>query len=355
MEREPVEFLYRRFEPRIDEAREALGRFLGASADDIAFVPNATTGVNTVLRSLTFAPGDELLTTDHEYNACRNALNFVAQQSGAKVVVASVPFPLASPREIVDITLSAVTARTRLFLVDHVTSPTGLIFPLEPIVRALAERGIDTLVDGAHVPGMLPLKLDELGAAYYTGNCHKWMCTPKGSAFLHVRRDRQPLLRPLALSHGANSTRTDRSRFRLEFDFNGTDDPTPFLCIPEAIAFFEKIVPGGWQEVRSRNRSLALRGRSILQEALSIPPPAPEEMVGSLAAVPLPPREDGVDLPPMSLDPVSKRLFEEHRIETLVSVWPRSPGRVLRASAQLYNDESQFRALATALAESLSS
>jgi len=322
--------------------------------DDIALVPNATTGVNTVLRSLTFGPGDELLTTDHEYNACRNALNFVAERSGAKVVVASVPFPLSSASEAVDSVLSAVTERTRLLLVDHITSATGVIFPVAPLVRALAERGIDTLIDGAHAPGMLSLRLDELGAAYYTGNCHKWMCTPKGSAFLHVRRNRQHLLRPLALSHGVNSLRTDRSRFRLEFDFNGTDDPTPFLCVPDAIAFFQKIVPGGWDEVRSRNRSLALRGRAILQEALGIPPPAPEEMVGSLAAVPLPPRKDGAELPPMSLDPISTHLFEAYRIETLVSVWPRSPERVLRVSAQLYNEESQFQTLARALRESLS-
>jgi isopenicillin-N epimerase len=354
MEREPVEFLYRRHEARIDEAREALGRFVGADADDLAFVPNATTGVNTVLGSLAFEPGDELLVTDHEYNACRNVLDFVAERSRAKVVVASVPFPLSDPTEVVDRVLSAVTGRTKLLLVDHVTSATGIIFPLERLVLPLAERGIDTLVDGAHAPGMLPIGLEELGAAYYTGNCHKWMCTPKGSAFLHVRRDRQRLVRPLAISHGANSQRTDRSRFRLEFDFNGTDDPTPFLCIPEAIAFFEKILPGGWDEVRSRNRSLALRGRAILQEALSILPPAPEVMLGSLAAVPLPDRRDGVELPPMSLDPVSKELFEEHRIETLVSVWPRSPSRVLRISAQLYNDEAQFRTLARAVTEAVS-
>jgi isopenicillin-N epimerase len=354
MEREPVEFLYRRFEPRIDEAREALGRFVGADPDDLAFVPNATTGVNAVLRSLAFEPGDELLTTDHEYNACRNVLNFVAERSGAKVVVASVPFPLSSATEVVDRVLSAVTGKTKLLLIDHVTSATGIVFPLRAIVRSLAEKGIDSLVDGAHAPGMLPLRLDELEAAYYTGNCHKWMCTPKGSAFLHVRRDRQNLVRPLAISHGANSPRKDRSRFRLEFDFMGTDDPTPFLCIPEAIAFFEKIVPGGWDEVRSRNRSLALRARAILQEALSIPAPAPEEMLGSLAAVSLPDRRDGAELPPMSLDPISRELFEKHRIETLVSVWPRSPERVLRVSAQLYNDESQFRTLALALTEALS-
>ena len=354
MEREPVEFLYRRFEPRIDEARGALGRFVGADPEDLAFVPNATTGVNTVLRSLAFEPGDELLVTDHEYNACRNVLNFVAERSQARVVVALVPFPLSSETEIVDAVVSAVTDRTKLLLIDHVTSATGIVFPLEALVRSLAERGIDTLVDGAHAPGMLPLRLEELGAAYYTGNCHKWMCTPKGSAFLHVRRDRQHLVHPLAISHGANSTRTDRSRFRLEFDFSGTDDPTPFLCIPEAIAFFEKIVPGGWDEVRSRNRSLALRGRAILEEALEITPPAPEKMLGSLAAVPLPERGDGVDLPPMSLDPVSRDLFEKHKIETLVSVWPRSPQRVLRVSAQLYNEEAQFRTLAGALTEAIS-
>lgn len=354
MEREPVEFLYRRFEPRIDEARGALGRFVGADPGDLAFVPSATTGVNTVLRSLAFDPGDELLVTDHEYNACRNVLNFVAERFRANVVLASVPFPLSSEAEIADRVLSAVTERTKLLLIDHVTSATGIIFPLRAIVRSLGERGIDTLVDGAHAPGMLPLRLDELGAAYYTGNCHKWMCTPKGSAFLHVRRDRQHLVRPLTISHGANSPRTDRSRFRLEFDFTGTDDPTPFLCIPEAIAFFEKIVPGGWEEVRSRNRSLALRGRSILQDALNIPPPAPEEMLGSLAAVPLPDRRDGAELPPMSLDPLSRDLFEKHKIETLVSVWPRSPRRVLRVSAQLYNDEAQFKTLARALSEALS-
>jgi len=354
LEREPVEFLYRRFEPRIDEARGALGRFVGADADDIAFVSNATTGVNTVLRSLDFEPGDELLTTDHEYNACRNVLDFVAERWRAKVVVASVPFPLSSETEVVDRVLSAVTGKTKLLLIDHVTSATGVIFPLERLVRPLAERGIDTLVDGAHAPGMLPLRIEELGAAYYTGNCHKWMCTPKGSAFLHVRRDRQHRVRPLVISHGANSPRTDRSRFRLEFDFSGTDDPTPYLCIPEAIAFFEEVLPGGWDEVRSRNHALALRGREILQEALSIPSPAPESMLGSLAAVPLPDRRDGVELPPMSLDPISKELFEKHRIETLVSVWPRSPKRVLRASAQLYNDESQFRTLARALSEALS-
>jgi isopenicillin-N epimerase len=353
LEREPVEFLYRRYEPRIDEAREALGRFVGADPDDLAFVPNATTGVSTVLRSLSFEPSDEILVTDHEYNSCRNALNLVAEKSGAKVVTVHVPFPLRSAEEVLQAVLSGVTGKTRLLLIDHVTSPTGLVFPLESIVRSLSEKGVDTLVDGAHAPGMLPLRISDLGAAYYTGNCHKWMCTPKGCALLYVRRDRQHLVRPLAISHGANSPRTDRSRFRLEFDFTGTDDPTPFLCIPEAIRFFEEIVPGGWDEVRRRNRTLALRARTILQEALSIPAPAPEDMVGSLAAVPLPDRKEDLGLLPLSLDPISRELFDRHRIEVLASVWPHSRHRVLRVSAQLYNEEEQVRILARALLQLL--
>jgi isopenicillin-N epimerase len=353
LEREPVEFLHRRFEGRVDAARAALAGFVGSHPDDLAFVPNATTGVNTVLRSLFFESGDELLTTDHEYNACRNALDFIAGRTGAKVVVVALPFPLSSADEVVDAIVGATTSRTRLLLIDHVTSPTGLILPVAPIVSALRERGVDCLVDGAHAPGMIDLDLDALGAAYYAANCHKWMCTPKGSAFLHVRRDRQPGIRPLVISHGANSPRTDRSRFRLEFDFTGTDDPTPFLCIPGAIAFFSGLLPSGWKEIRARNHALALRARDILIAALGIPPPAPDEMLGSLAAVPLPDRADGRLLPPMSLDPIGPELFERYRIEVLASVWPRSPKRVLRVSAALHNDEGQVETLARALRELL--
>jgi len=352
LEREPVDFMARHWERRLDAVRVALGSFVGADPDDLALVTNATAGVNTVLRSLRFSPRDEILVTDHGYNACSNAARFVAEREGLRVVVARVPFPLTDPQQVTRAILAGVTARTRLALIDHVTSPTGLVFPIEAIVHALRERSVETLVDGAHAPGMVPLALDALGAAYYTGNCHKWMCTPKGSAFLHVRKDRQADVHPLVISHGANAPRTDRSRFRLEFDFTGTQDPTAWLVIPEAIRFLGSLLPGGWEELRARNHALTLRGRAIVCDTLHIPSPAPDSMLGSLAAVPLPPGASS-ELPPMSVDPIMTTLYERHRIEILASVWPAAPARVLRVSAQIYNDEAQYVRLAGALAEIL--
>jgi len=352
MERQPVLFLSRELEPLLDEARSALARFVGADSDDLAFVPNATAGVNTVVRSLRLLPGDEVLTTDHAYNACRNALR-VLEPAGVRVVTAAVPWPGVTPAQVTDAVLGAVTPRTRLALIDHVTSPTGLVFPIETLVRALAERGVDTLVDGAHAPGMLPLDLRRIGAAYYTGNCHKWLCTPKGSGFLHVRRDRQEGVLPLAVSHGFNSTRTDRSRFRLLFDWGGTDDPTPFLCIPEAIRFLGTLLPGGWPALMQRNRELALAGRDVLCEALAVPPPAPAEMIGSLAAVPLP--DSGGPPPPAGSmnDPLQAIVYERHRIEVPIFVFPRHPRRLVRIAAQVYNSRPQVERLARALKEVL--
>lgn len=355
LESEPVRFYARELEGALDAARARLGSFVGADPDDLAFVTNATTGVNTVLRSLRFAPGDELLVTDQEYNACRNALEFVAERSGARVVVARIPFPLRDAGEVTAALLAAATPRTKLALVDHVTSQTGVVFPITEIVAALQGRGIDVLVDGAHGPGMVALDLKALGAAYYTGNCHKWLCTPKGSALLHVRRDRQAGIRPLCISHGANSKRTDRSRFRLEFDFTGTDDPSPFLCIPDAIEFLEGLMPGGITALRAHNRALALAARAVLCEALACEPPAPDAMIGSLVALPLPDIRPGDRAPALGFnDTITERLFGEYRIEVPSNVWPAPPTRLIRIAAQAYNSPAQYERLAHALREIVS-
>jgi isopenicillin-N epimerase len=348
LERQPVRFFIEECEPLMDEARSVLADFLGAQPADLVFLPNATAGVNTVLRSLALRRGDELIVTDHAYNACRNALDYVAARSKTPVRPVSVPFPLRGPKDVVAPIMNAVTARTRLALLDHVTSPTALVWPIGELVRELDRRGVDTLVDGAHAPGMLPLDLDRLGAAYYTGNCHKWICAPKGSGFLHVRRDRQDGLRPLAISHGANSPRRDRSLFLLEFGWTGTSDPSPYLCVPEAIRVMGGLLSGGWPAVMRRNRALALEGRTILCQALALEPPCPEDMVGSMAAVPLPRlRPRGAMRP--GLDPLQVRLWRKFRIEVPVIPWPEPPERLLRISAQVYNSKDQFERLAKAL------
>ena len=352
MEREPVHFFVHQLEPLLDAARAEVAAFVGADPDELAFVRNATVGVNSVLRSLELTADDELLTTDQSYNACRNVLDHVAGRCGARVVTVELPFPVSGPDPIVDRILAAVTPRTRLALLDHVTSPTGLILPIAELVSRLAERGVDTLVDGAHGPGMMPLDVSAIGAAYYTGNFHKWVCAPKGAGMLHVRRDRQAGLRPAVISHGYNSPRL-RSRFHQEFDWVGTDDPTPWLCVPGALRTVGGLVPGGWPEVRARNHALVMAGRHILCEALGVAAPAPEEMIGSLAAVPLP---DGSAEPPTTAlyaDPLQSALFDRHRIEVPIPPWPSPPRRLIRLSAQLYNDIGQYERLAVALREEL--
>jgi isopenicillin-N epimerase len=348
MEEQPVRFLVRELEGLLDGARRELGDWIGAQEGDLAFVPNATAGVNTVLRSLELAEGDELLVTDQAYNACRNALDHVAAKARARVVVATLPFPIGGADDVVEAVVPLAGPRTRLALVDHVTSPTGLVLPIMELVRELQARGTDVLVDGAHAPGMVELDVDALGAAYYTGNCHKWPCAPKGAAFLHVRRDRQAAIRPLSISHGANSTRTDRSRFRIEADWVGTQDPTPWLAIPAAIRFMGSLLPGGWPALRARNRDLALAGRRHLCEALAIEAPAPESMIGSLAAVPLPDGRGRLEAP-LYIDPLQDALLERHGIEVPVMPWPSWPKRLLRISAQAYNAEGEYIALAGAL------
>jgi isopenicillin-N epimerase len=345
MERDPVQFLARDLEGRLDEARAAVAGFVGCDAQDLVFVPNATTGVNAVLRSLRLRRGDELLTTDHAYNACRNTLDFVAGQAGAKVVTAHVPFPLSSADEVVRAFANAASERTKLALLDVVTSPSGLILPVERIVRELA--GIDVLLDGAHAPGMIPLDLRSLNVPFFTGNCHKWLCAPKGAGILYVRPDRQADVRPTVISHGASAQRPDRSRFLLEFDWTGTGDPSPYLCVPEAIAYMGSLLPGGWDALRRHNRELALEGRRGLCEVLSIQAPCPDDMIGSLASVPLPPPV-GPTFRPFEVDPLQAALRQQ-RIEVPVFPWPEG-GRTLRISAQLYNRPEEYRRLAAALA-----
>ncbi len=351
LEREPVDFLVRRLPARLAEVRAVLGPFLGAEPDDLAFVPNATTGVNAVLGSLDLVPGDELLTTTHAYPGCRNALAHVAERAGARLVVADVPFPLDGEEDVVAPVLAAVSPRTRLALLDHVTSPTALVFPIGRLVAALRERGVETLVDGAHAPGMVPIDLERLGAGWYTGNAHKWLCAPKGAAFLHVRRDLRTRLRPAVTSLGYSEEESP-ARFRAEFDWTGTCDPTPWLTIPAALDALDALLPGGWPEVMTRNRALALVARKTIGEALRVAPAAPATMIGSMASVPLPKAARGSVAARLGAQGLGGWL-RERGVEAWLYPWPSPGGMLVRVSAQLYNACAEYERLGALLADAL--
>ena len=348
MEAEPVQFLWRRFEERLEPSRAALAKFIGARANDLVFVTNSTTGVNAVVRSLDLRRGDEILTTNLDYNACHNVLVEAARRAGAKLVTAQVPFPLAGEDEIIEAVLAAVTPRTRLAMIDHVTSDSALVLPVERLVRELEARGIDTLVDGAHAPGMVPLELRRLQPAYYAGNLHKWVCAPKGAAFLWARPDKQIGLQPAVISHGNNRPRPGYSPFQDRFDWCGTFDPTPWMCVGEAIRWLGDLLPGGGREVRRRNRALAVQARRILCERFDVQPPCPESMLGFMATIPLPDRFQGRPATG-KIDAEQLRLYDEFGIEVPFN---RIGGRrYLRVSAQIYNSPGDYRFLGRALGE----
>ena len=349
MENEPVRFFEDLMPGILQTTREKLASFLSCDADDLALVENATSGVNTVLRSLQFAPGDEILVPDHAYQACRNTIDFVAQRWGAKVVTVNIPFPINDPQQAVDAIMGGVTDQTRLAMIDTVTSPTGLLMPFEQLVSMLEGRGVEVMLDAAHGIGMVPLNLNELGASYTTSNCHKWLCAPKGSAFLHVRKDKQAAIHPLTISHGMTFPLGDTTRFRHEFDWTGTRDMSAHCALPAAIDHLADVVEGGWPSIMEHNHELALQGRDILCEALGLEKPCPDEMIACIATLILPSENKSGGIPLHEPDPLHVILSEKYGIQIPVWSWPSPQGRFIRISAQLYNSEEEYHYLAWAL------
>ncbi len=341
MEADPLAFFDRDLPELLDAARRDVATLVMADAEGLAFVRNATSGVNAVLQSFPLAPGDAVLTTDHTYPACHNALAHWAGRAGAELIVAKVPYPLAHPDQVLEAITAAATPRVKLALIDHITSPTGLVFPIEAIVSALEGRGIAVLVDGAHAPGMVPLAIDAMAPSFYTANFHKWLCAPKGAAMLWVRRDRREDLHPTTISHGYTTAKG--SRFLAEFDWTGTDDPSAPLSVPEAARVMAEM-SGSLEALMAANRSLALSARRVLADGLEIPLPAPDSMIGSLASLPIPSRTDAS----VGRDPLYLALFEA-RFRVPIFPWPGSRDRVLRVSAQRYNDLSEVEALLAAV------
>ncbi len=331
LERHPVDFLAFQAPRLLDQARQACADFVGARPQNFVFVPNATTGVNAVLRSFPFRCGDGLLVTDHGYPACRNLVDYVANRYRLEIQLAQVPFPLASPDQVVEAVLAATGPSTRLALLDHVTSPTGLVFPVQELTEALSERGVTVFVDGAHGPGMLELQLEQWkGLGYYTGNFHKWCCAPKGAAFLWVCPGLQSDCQPAVISHGYRP-RPGRSAFCEGFDWGPTFDPTAWLCVPEALTHLADL-SGGWPALRRGCRELLLEGRNLVATALGVRPPAPDSMIGLLATLPLPAGRLG--------DPLRD-------FDLKIQEWPEGGDRWLRLSAFLYNGRVDYQRLAS--------
>lgn len=370
LEAEPVRFMIEIYPGLMDDSRGAIGKFVHADPTDIVPVVNATTGVATVFANMTFQPGDEILASTHEYPACLNGLRHLASRTGAALVMVDVPFPIRSPQDVLDAFAAKVTSRSRAALFSHVTSSTGIIFPVRELVRLLEPKGIRCVIDGAHAIGMLPdLNLSAINASYYTANCHKWICSPKGSAFLWIRPDLQKNFRPLVLSNSAESPKPGRKHLLTEFDYVGTMDQTAFMSIPEAMVAMHAMVPGGWSEVFARNHDLAIEGRNELCRVLDIEPPAPDAMIGSISTILLPPHDADrqrrlAQRPSRYHDAMQDELIARYSIQ--VPLWNTpgwapgatpfefsgrvaSWGRTLRISAQLYNSMDQYRYLAQAL------
>ncbi len=363
MEQDPVRFFNRHRQPLLDESRRVLGDTIGANPSDLVFDTNATHAANAVLRWLDIREGDEILVTSHGYNAITNAARYVAAQAGAEVITAEIPLVISSSDEITQAIEQAITARTRLAILDHITSPTAIVFPLEEILPLLRERRVLSLIDGAHAPGAIPLNLENLGADFYFGNCHKWLCSPRGAAFLHAppqlrSRAFVPMeLQPSSVSHGYNTQGPQQNRFHDAFDFPGTTDPTAWLCVGRSIEFLANLGTGGLAAHMQRNRDLAIAGAELLMERCELHMICPRELLGPMVAFALPPDPRPADLdyttspnPTLMLHTV---LREEYGIQVPVFHFPQAPARMLRISAQAYNCLADYERLGDALGKQL--
>jgi isopenicillin-N epimerase len=332
MERRPTHFMDRELPLALRAAADRLAAFVGVRAEDLVFVENATAGCNTVLRSLRFAPGDEILVTDHGYPAVRKAAEYVAARAGARVVEAPVPFPLANAAQVVAAVSSRLGPRTRLAVFDHITSPTAVVFSVRELTALCRAAGVPVLIDGAHAPGMLSLDVPSVGADWYTGNCHKWLMAPKGSAFLWAAPERQADTHPLVISHGYGHG------FTAEFDWVGTRDPSAWLSVPAAIDFHERL---GGARLRERNAALTREQAMMLARTWATERGAPDSLTGSMAAVRLPLHEPATAERALEL---RRKLFDDHRIEVPVS--PFAGALWARISAHAYNQAEDYARLA---------
>ncbi|MDB4676647.1 aminotransferase class V-fold PLP-dependent enzyme [bacterium] len=351
LEKDPIRYLTpeRELESKLDAVRNTLAGRVGAQPNNLVFVRNATDGVNAVLRSFPFKEGDEVVITNHGYNACNNAVRYAAERFGARVRLATIPFPISDPSQVIESVEANMSNRTRLILVDHASSPTGLLFPIQQLIELAHQNGSRIMIDGAHAAGMQHLEIEKWGPDYYTANHHKWWCAPKVSGFLYVRPELQPEVQPTSISHPYNTPRPGRSAFLASFDWTGTYDPTPILSLPAAFEFFDSLRDGGINASMQENHRLALLAQDMLCSELHVDIPAPSSMIGSMVTLPFDSLEN------QAAEFVRAKLFEDYQIEVPLYAGLKnergdfvSPP-LIRISLQAYNDPDEIRSLADAL------
>ncbi|PIE51654.1 aminotransferase [Candidatus Fermentibacteria bacterium] len=352
-EKNPMEFLLEHHQPLLEKTIMELETFTGAQSGSVVMVENATTAVNTILENMDIDSSDTVLVTDQEYFSSANALETLAEHRGFNVKVVEMPWPVKSEKQILERFQSAIDSSVRYALVDHVISSTGMVMPLESIITLLKQHGIETMVDGAHGPGQLPLALEEMGCVAYAGNCHKWLCSPRSSAMLYVRPDFQRNFKPLVISHLPRRIASDLSDYQIMFRWNGTPDPTPELTIPFTMKLMASMDENGWSGVMERNRNLAIKASEMICSSLGVEHPYPSAMVGSMAAVPLPGYSPDLSSEFNWIDPLQRKLREEFGIVVPVTSTGFGSDRLVRLSAQLYNSFSQYEWLADALKKTL--
>lgn len=330
MEANPDHFLRDVLPPALRGAARELGRFIGARGEDVAFVENATSAVNAVLRSLDFKPGDEILINSQSYGAVRQAVRHICERTGAKAVEPHIAIPVADASQLVP----NIGPKTRLVIVDHISSPTGLVWPLEKFAAAARERGARVLVDGAHAPGQLPLEVQSLGVDWYTGNCHKWLFTPRGCAFLWSHSDRQAQVHPLAISHGY------KMGYAEEFDWPGTRDFSPWLAVTAGLRFIEEL---GADAVRRYCHQLVIASAERIGKAWGQPLAGPARMHAAMMAIRLPDNLQRGDVTREAARKLQSHFMDRHRIA--VAIMPIDGALWARISAQVYNSPEDYERL----------
>jgi isopenicillin-N epimerase len=338
LERQPVEFLGRRHNDLMKTARDALAAYLGTAAENVIYSQNVTIALNIVARSLKLGPGDEVLSTDHEYGALDRTWRFLSKERGFAYINQPIPVPLTTPANFLEAFWRGVTTRTRVIFLSHITSPTALVFPVEAIVRRAREAGILTIVDGAHAPGQIPLALDALGADFYGGNLHKWLCAPKGAGFLYARPEVQHLLKPLVVSWGYEAETPSGSNFVDYHEWWGTRDLSAFLAVPAAIEFQRQF---HWDEVRAACHDLAVESQQRLRDLTGLDPLHSDDgdWFCQMFTAPLPADADILTL--------KARLYDEYRVEVPLIAWKEH--KLIRVSIQAYNSRRDVDSLLHAL------